>query len=63
MTDLLNKAKAFDTKNVPHPDGKKSKKTGEVLKVTQYHFGGKVYSTAAETRCWHTKHSTNLLNP
>jgi hypothetical protein len=46
MTDLMNKAKAFETKNIPHPEGKKSKKTGEVLKVTQYHFGGKVYGTA-----------------
>lgn len=34
--ELLNKARAFKTRNVPHPEGKKSKRTGEVLTVTQY---------------------------
>lgn len=46
--NILDKSKKFETRNVDHPEGKKSKKTGEVLKVTQYSLDGfkTIYTTA-----------------
>lgn len=46
MKELMKKVSNFEMKSIDHPEGKKSKATGKVIKVTLYCLGDQEYTTA-----------------